>query len=91
MTEAQVEKLAVAVMFDQEREVRRLADGRTDAAAVQLVTEFVRTVFHVFSIGLSRFDPFGRLVLVSRIGPKPWDVDMDDALQRAVRGDCSDD
>jgi hypothetical protein len=36
----------------------------------------------VISIGLSRFDPFGRLVFVSRIGPKPWDVDMDDALER---------
>jgi hypothetical protein len=43
--------------------------------AVQHVTEFVRSVFHVISIDLSRFDPFGRLVLVSRIGPKPRDVD----------------
>ena len=55
LTEAQVEKLAVAVMLDQEREVRRLADGRTDATAVQRVTEFVRSVFHVISIGVSRF------------------------------------
>jgi hypothetical protein len=82
LTQPQVQKLAVAVMLDQERTVRKLAEGHTDAAAVQRVTEFVRTVFYVISIGLSRFDPFGRLVTVARIGPKPWDVDMDEALER---------
>jgi hypothetical protein len=82
LTQPQIEKLAVAVMLDDEREVRRLAGGRTDAAAVHRVAELVRNVFHAISIGLARFDPFGRLVLVSRIGPKPWDVNMDDALER---------
>ena len=66
-------------MLDHEREVRRLAGGRTDAAAVQRV---VRSFLHAISTGLARFDPFGRLVFVSRIGPKPWDVDTDDALER---------
>jgi hypothetical protein len=79
LTQAQVEKLAVAVMLGHEREVRRLAGGRTDAAAVQRV---VRSFLHAISTGLARFDPFGRLVFVSRIGPKPWDVDTDDALER---------
>lgn len=82
LTQAQIEKLAVAVMLDQERQVRKLAGESTDAAAVQRVTEFVRRVFTVISVGLSRFDAFGRLVFVSRIGLKPWDVDMDDALER---------
>ncbi len=69
-------------MLDQEREVRRLAGGRADAAAVHRVAKLVQNVFHAISIGIARFDAFGRLGLVARIGLKPWEVDMNDALER---------
>ncbi len=82
LTQPQIEKMAVAVMLDQEHEVRRLASGKTDVAATARVAELVRNVFSTISIGLARFDAFGRLGFVSRIGPKPVDVNMDEPLQR---------
>ena len=81
LPQQQVEKLAVAVMLDQEREVRRLAGGKTDPTAVASVAKLVRHVFTAISIGLARFDAFGRLGFVSRIGFEP-EPDTDDALTR---------
>jgi hypothetical protein len=81
LTQPQIEKLAVAVMLEEEREVRRLAGGRSDAAAVDRVAKLVQNLFHAISIGLARFDAFGRIVLVARIGPKLWETDLADALE----------
>jgi hypothetical protein len=82
LSQAQIEKLTMAIMLSHERDVRRLAGGLTNSAAVDRVTKLVRNVFHAISIGLAQFDAFGQLGFVSRIGPKPWDVDMDEPLER---------
>jgi len=80
LTQPQIEKLAVLVMLSHEQEVRRLAGGSTDPAAVDRVSKLVRNVFVGISIGLARFDAFGQLGFFARIGPEPFDVKMDDAL-----------
>ena len=81
LTQPQIEKLAVAVMLDHEREVRRLANGKADAAAVARVSKLVRNMFTAISIGLARFDAFGNLGFVARIGPEPT-VEIDAAMQQ---------
>jgi len=81
LTQEQIEKLAVAVMLDREREVRRLASGKSDPAAVARVSKLVRNIFTAISIGLARFDAFGRLGFVSRIGFEP-EPETDEALER---------
>jgi hypothetical protein len=81
LTQPQIEKLAVAVMLDQEREVRRLAGGRTSPESIERVAKLVRNTFTGISLGLARFDAFGRLGLVARIGPEPT-VEIDDARHR---------
>jgi hypothetical protein len=82
LTQPQIEKLAVAVMLDHEKEVRRLAGGQTSPAAVARVANLVQGVFYGISIGLARFDAFGRLGFVARIGPEPFEVNMDEPLKR---------
>ena len=59
-----------------------MAGGRSDAAGVHQVAKLVQNVFDAISIGLARFDAFGRLVLVSRIGPKLWETDLVDDMER---------
>lgn len=81
LTQPQIEKLAVAVMLDHERELRRLANGKADPAAVARVSKLVRNMFTAISIGLARFDAFGTLGFVARIGPEPT-VEIDDAMLR---------
>lgn len=81
LTQPEIEKLAVAVMLDHEREVRRLANGKADPAAVAQVSRLVRNMFTAISIGLGRFDAFGRFGFVARIGEEPT-VDVDEAMQR---------
>jgi hypothetical protein len=81
LTQPQIEKLAVAVMLDQEKEVRRLAAGRTGPESVERVARLVRNMFTGISIGLARFDAFGRLGFVARIGPEPT-VAIDVEMQR---------
>lgn len=81
LTQPEIEKLAVAVMLDHEREVRRLANGKADPAAVAQVSRLVRNMFTAISIGLGRFDAFGRFGFVARIGEEPT-VDIDEAMQR---------
>lgn len=80
LTQQQVEKLAVAVMLEHEREVRRIAATQPTHEAVLAVTKLVQNVFVAISVGLARFDAFGRLGFVSRIGPEPFDVEMDEPL-----------
>ncbi|MCB1100688.1 MAG: hypothetical protein KDN22_34320 [Verrucomicrobiae bacterium] len=80
LTQQQIEKLAVAVILDQEKEVRRLARGRSNPAAVASVSRLVRNVFTGISVGLARFDAFGRLGFVARIGFDPT-AEMNDALE----------
>jgi len=81
LSQAQVEKLAVAIMMEHDREVRRLAGGRTDEPAVARVAKLVQNTLTTISIGLVRFDVFGRLTFVSRIGPDPFDVDLDQEME----------
>jgi hypothetical protein len=82
LTQPEIEKLAVTVLLEEEREVRRLASGRSDTAAVDRVAKLVRDVFHAISMGLARFNALGRLGFVSRIGPKPWETDLAGTLER---------
>ena len=81
LSQQQVEKLAVAVMLDQEKSVRHLATGQTDAAAVTRVAALVQNVFVALSLGLSRFDAFGCLGFVARVGDEP-EPRTDAALER---------
>lgn len=81
LTQPQIEKLAVAVMLDQEKEVRRLAAGRSNPESVERVARLVRNMFTGISIGLASFDVFGRLGFVARIGPEPT-VEIDEEMQR---------
>jgi hypothetical protein len=81
LTQPEVEKLAVAVMLDQEKEIRRLANTCAGLDAVERVAKLVRNVFTAISIGLGRFDVFGRLGFVGRVGPEPT-VEMDEALNQ---------
>ena len=81
LTQPQIEKLAVAVMLDQEKEVRRLAAGRSNPESVERVARLVRNMFTGISIGVARFDAFGRLGFVARIGPEPT-VEIDEEMQR---------
>ncbi|MCX6910369.1 MAG: hypothetical protein NTY01_20320 [Verrucomicrobia bacterium] len=69
-------------MLDQEREVRRLSGGKANAAAVACISTFVGNCFVAIGFGSARFDVFGRLGFVARIGPEPMDVNMDKALWR---------
>ena len=79
LSQPEIEKLAVMLMLAQEQEVRRLAAGKKDSEAVASVAKFIKNIFGVISIGLARFDTFGRLGFVSRIGIEP-DLETDDAL-----------
>ena len=83
LTQAQVERLAVTVMLDQEKEARRLANSCDATAAAERVAKLVSNVFSAISIGLARFDAFGRLGFVARIGPEPT-AEMDKALERRL-------
>lgn len=80
LTQAQVEKLAVAIMLEHDREVRRLAVSDPKNEGVTRVSKLVQSTMLMIGIGLARFDVFGRLTFVSRIGPEPFDVDLDQAL-----------
>ncbi|MCC6271206.1 MAG: hypothetical protein IT190_08005 [Microbacteriaceae bacterium] len=81
LTQPQIEKLAVAVMLDHERDLRQLAGGRNNPASVARVSELVRNIFTAISIGVARFDAFGRLVLVSRVGFDPTE-ETSEAMER---------
>ncbi len=71
LTQQQIEKLSIALMLDQENEVRRLAAGKTDPNAVEQVSEFVGNMFTGISLGFARFDAFGNFGFVARIGFEP--------------------
>lgn len=79
LTQPQVEKLAIALLLDQDAVVRRLAGGKSDPAAVARVSKFVRDMFTGISLGFARFDAFGRFGFVARIGFEPTG-EMDDAM-----------
>lgn len=79
LAQQEIEKLAVAVMLDQEKEVRRLARANSDPTAVARVSKFIHNFFRAISLGLARFDAFGRLGFVARIGPEP-SIETDDLM-----------
>jgi hypothetical protein len=79
LNQPQIEKLAIALMLDQEKEVRRLAGSKTDPAAVARVSKFVRNMFTGISLGFARFDAFGNFGFVARIGFEPT-VEMDEII-----------
>jgi hypothetical protein len=56
LNQPQIEKLAIALMLDQEKEVRRLAGSKTDPTAVARVSKFVRNMFTGISLGFARFE-----------------------------------
>jgi hypothetical protein len=79
LNQSQIEKLAIALMLDQEKEVRRLAGGKADSAAVASVSKFVRIMFTGISLGFARFDAFGNFGFVARVGFEPT-VEMDEIM-----------
>jgi hypothetical protein len=81
LTQAQVEKLVVAIMLEHDREVRRLAVTEPKSEAVIRVARLVQNIMFMIGVGLARFDVFGRLTFVSRVGPEPFEVNLDEALK----------
>jgi len=81
LNQPQIEKLAIALMLDQEKEVRRLAGAKADPEAVANVSRFLRNMFTGVSLGFARFDAFGNFGFVSRIGFEPT-PEMDEAIER---------
>lgn len=79
LNQPQIEKLAIALMLDQEKAVRQLAAGKTDPAAVARVSKFIRNMFTGISLGFARFDAFGNFGFVARIGFEPT-VEMDEIM-----------
>jgi vacuolar-type H+-ATPase subunit H len=79
LNQQEIERLAVAVMLDHEKEVRRLAARRLDPAAIERVARLVENTFVAISIGLERCDAFGRLGFVARVGSEP-SAEMSEAL-----------
>ncbi|GDY20679.1 hypothetical protein LBMAG56_20250 [Verrucomicrobiota bacterium] len=84
LTQPQIEKLAIALLLDQETEVRRLAGGKTDTAAVERVSRFVSNMFTGISLGFARFDAFGNFGFVARIGSEPT-AEMDEIMADKFR------
>ena len=84
LTQPQIEKLAIALLLDQEKEVRRLAGGKTDPVAVERVSRFVSNMFTGISLGFARFDAFGNFGFVARIGSEPT-VEMDEIMADKFR------
>ena len=84
LNQRQIEKLAIALMLDQEMEVRRIAGGKTDPATVAGVAKFVRNMFTGISLGFARFDAFGNFGFVARVGFQPT-VKMDEAIDQKLK------
>lgn len=84
LNQPQIEKLAIALLLDQEKEVRRLAGGKTDAEAVARVAKFVRNMFTGISLGFARFDAFGNFGFVARIGLEPT-MEMDEIMNEKFK------
>lgn len=85
LSQRQIENLAVAIMLEHEGEVRRLATQAETDAGVTKVATFVHATMTAIGIGLERFDVFGRLVFVSRIGPEPFDVDLSEEMEKRMQ------
>ena len=79
LTQPQVERLAIVVMLEHEKEVRRLAAGHTDEAAVERVAKLTRNAIKTISVGLIRVDSLGCLGFYARNGPEP-SVEMQKAM-----------
>jgi hypothetical protein len=60
---------------------RGFAGNRTDPSAGARVANLVQNIFVGISIGLARFDAFGRLGFVARIGPEPFEVNSHHVFQ----------
>lgn len=71
LTAPQVEKLAIAVMLAQEKEVRRLAKEFPYMEATERIARFISSAISIIGFGFMRFDPLGRVSIVSRVGPEP--------------------
>jgi hypothetical protein len=83
LSHTEVERLVVSMMLDQEEEVRRIAHGHSGTTAVAKVSEFICSGLKIISIGLMRFDVFGRVGMCARIGSEP-DDQANEALERKL-------
>ncbi len=80
LTDSEIEQLTVALLFSNRKAVRRTL-AKKNPAAPQQIKNLVGDMLGAMSIGLLRFDEFGRLGFFSRIGPDPWEAGVADALQ----------
>ena len=71
MTAADVERLTIIVMLNNEKEVRRLCGGKPDERGITKVTRFSTTSITIMSRGLAMIDMFGVYGMTARIGPEP--------------------
>ena len=83
LNQPQIEKLAIALMLDQEKEVRRLAGGKSDAEAVARIATFVGNMFTGISRGFARFDAMGNFGFVARVGVEPT-VAMEEMMEQKL-------
>lgn len=71
LRQGEVERMALAVMLDLERRVRRLSRGRITERKVEAVARMVNKIIYAIAIGVVRFDAFGRLVMAARENENP--------------------
>lgn len=81
LTAADIERLTVVMMLNQEKEVRRISAGRADAESIKAVGKFVTGSLRIMSFGLGALDRIASFGMTARIGPEPT-PDMVDRLNK---------
>jgi hypothetical protein len=80
LTPTEFENLAIIIMLDQQGELRRLSKGEVNATSISAITKFISSALNILGLGLCRIDPFGRYVLVARMGLKIEGTDLAQAI-----------
>lgn len=71
LSDAEIDRLSVVIMLNQEKDVDRLAGNLPKAEAVKRVTEFVDGFLWMIARGFCAVDIHGGLVMTARDGPDP--------------------
>ncbi len=84
LTTDEIRRLVILILTSHAKEVFRLSERKTDAAACGRVADFAFKVLGVISTGLLRCDAFGRLHFVSRLGSDCDELGLSPALEKFV-------
>lgn len=71
LSDAEIDRLSVIIMLNQEKDVGRIAGNLSKAEAVKRVTEFVAGFLWMMGRGFCAVDIHGGLVMTARDGPDP--------------------